>query len=398
MKEKRILNALEQVDEKFIEDASPANQKVKKPVRARWIAVAAAACVCIVAGIMLIPGNKPDQTSVGGVLREYRNATVIGSEEAIEWPWEYKTVFERFSTIVFDGKEYVIKTSGQSANDTFIGEKLGIGEGSGYDVYSNQIYSQDFDIWQIKGISAELMIAAEMDGQFYAFSLNEYDPPATLGDVLDNYSLPQTLDFLYFSEYKEGKETGYYSLTDDNYIWQVLSDCRDAQFVEDGGGGYIGKDRISFTATSSPLGVYKRGFYVSTDGYVSTNIFNWLYTFNIGEKAAEDIISYAKNNAKKADYEPYTYSLAGTLTEIGDGYVIVDDSILCNNEKDGMTFKVLTSDMRISRCIDFQKIEVGSIVVIQFTDPVNVQDDNTISSAVSMTRGYINDGSVNVLE
>ena len=77
---------------------------------------------------------------------------------------------------------------------------------------------------------------------------------------------------------------------------------------------------------------------------------------------------------------------------------MVDDSILCNNEKDGMTFKVLTSDVRISRCIDFQKIEVGSIVVIQFTDPVNVQDDNTISSAVSMSKGYINDGSVNVLE
>ena len=32
MKEKRILNALEQVDEKYIEDASPAKRKSKKPI------------------------------------------------------------------------------------------------------------------------------------------------------------------------------------------------------------------------------------------------------------------------------------------------------------------------------------------------------------------------------
>ena len=138
--------------------------------------------------------------------------------------------------------------------------------------------------------------------------------------------------------------------------------------------------------------------YISADGYLSTNIFDWAYTFNIGEKAATDIISYARKNAVKAAYEPYTYSLAGTLTEIGDGYIIVDDSILCSNEKDGMAFKVLTSDVRISRCIDFQKIETGSVVVIQFTDPIHIDNGNIVSDAISMTQGTIMDGNVSVPE
>lgn len=103
-------------------------------------------------------------------------------------------------------------------------------------------------------------------------------------------------------------------------------------------------------------------------------------------------------NAQKEEMEPYAYSLAGTLTEIGDGYVLVDDSILCADQRDGMVFKVLTSDLRIRRCIEFQKMEVGSIVVVTFTDPVNVEDGNVINGAISVSRGAISDGSVVVPE
>ena len=49
MKEKRILNALEHVDKKYIEDAAPAKQKSKKTVLVRWVAVAA--CLCLAVGI-----------------------------------------------------------------------------------------------------------------------------------------------------------------------------------------------------------------------------------------------------------------------------------------------------------------------------------------------------------
>ena len=103
-------------------------------------------------------------------------------------------------------------------------------------------------------------------------------------------------------------------------------------------------------------------------------------------------------NSMKTEQEPYTYSLTGTLTEIGDGYILVDDSILCANEKDGMIFKVITSDLRIRRCIDYQKIPTGSIVVISFIEPVNVAEGDIVSGAISMSKGFLAEGEVVVPE
>ena len=398
MNRKDLYQSMNQIDDDILERSEVVVKRKAKPMWLKWGAMAACLAVVVIAGISMLTGNHTVQTSMGGVMREYKNVSVSSSEEALEWPWEYKTVYERFSTIIYEGKEYTTKTFGLAADKTLIGEKLGSCEAIGYDNYTEQEYRQTVNVWQINGISTDLMIAAEMDGQFYTFKYSEYVPPATLGEVLDHYSLSRTLALNKFGVYKDGDETGYYSLEDDDYIWQILEECGDAQFVEDEAGGRISRDRITFTATSESLGVYKRAFYVSEDGYVSTNVFDWRYAFYIGEEAATNIISYAKKNAVKAEREPYTYSLAGTLTEIGDGYILVDDSILCVDESEGMVFKVLTNDLRISRCIDFQKISTGSIVAISFTEPVNVEEGNVVSGAISMVRGSIYDGELAIPE
>ena len=405
MKEKRILDALELVDEKYIEEASPINQIVRRPTWIRWAALATAACACV-AGIILVfmqngPRNKQQLTNVGGIMREYGNQTVMRSEEAIEWPWEYKTECERYNLIIFMDREYEVKTYGIGMTADRLGDKLGVGKGKGYDAYSGQEFQKDFSVWEIKGVSSEKMIAAEMEGHFYPFMLSEYAPPATLGEFLDDYGLRRNLELTHFSVSQNGNgemETEYYELAGDDYVWQVLSECREARFVEDDAGGYAGRDRISFTATSEALGAYKRVIYLSSDGYLCTNILNWAYNFYVGEEAAGKITSHAVKNAKQTEMEPYAYSLAGTLTEIGDGYVLVDDSVLCADEKDGMVFKVLTSDLRVSRCIDYQKMEVGSIVVVNFIEPVNVTEGNVVDGTIDMSKGYLNGGTVEVPE
>lgn len=287
---------------------------------------------------------------------------------------------------------------GMALDPSLASEQLGTCDGIGYDTYTEKEYREVFEVWSINGISPDLMIAVKMDGQYYSFKYDTYDPPTTFGEVLDAYSLPQQLSLTQFGVYDAGRETGYYSLSEDDYIWQLLSDCKDASFVEDGVWERVGKDYISFTSTSGALGVYKRAFYVSEDGYISTNIFDWAYTFEIGPEMAKEIIDFATSNATEAEREPYTYSLAGTLTEIGNGYILVDDSILCKDTNDGMVFKVPTSDIRISRCIDYQQIEVGDVVVINFTGSVDTGSENTVSGAISMSKGSVQDGEVLIPE
>ena len=76
-----------------------------------------------------------------------------------------------------------------------------------------------------------------------------------------------------------------------------------------------------------------------------------------------------------------------------------DDSILCEDESDGIVFKVSATDLRVRRCIEFQKIGVGSVVVVSFTDPVIAGEDGcTIDSAISVARGYVSGGDVTVPE
>lgn len=398
MNRKDLYQSMNQIDDDILERSEADAKNTNKTVWFKLGTMVAGFAVVMIAAISMLQGNGTEQISVGGVVREYKKVSVGSEEEAIVWPWEYKTVYEKYPMIIYEGREYTTKTFGLAADENLIGDKIGACEAVGYDVYSEKEYRQNMDVWKINGISADLMIAVEMEGQFYTFKYNGYVPPVTFGEVLDNYSLSQTLTLNKFGVYEEGKEAGYYSLDDDDYIWQILNKCRDAKFVEDEVGSRISRDRITFTASSEILGVYKRVFYVTPDGYISTNIFDWAYTFCIGEDAATDIISYANKHAVKAEREPYTYSLVGTITEIGDGYILVDDSVLCVDESDGMVFKVLTSDLRIRRHIDYQKISTGSIVVIWFTELVNVEAGNIVSGAISMAKGTVYEDEVIVTE
>ena len=399
MKADKLIDAIGEVKDAYVADADK-QPALKKPFRARWIVLPLAAALGLIAVILLLPTGRDRQVSVGGVMRTYTTA-VDTTAEAIEWPWEYMTIYEQYNTLRFEGREYTVKTGyfdGFDGNEDIAGETLGEGTGVGYDIYTDRQYEHSFPVLEIKGISPDLMVAAEMDGRIYTFQSIDYDPPATLGEVLDHYSLPELLPLRSFAVVKDGREKESFSISDDTYIWQVLSECREAPFIEDNIGGTIGENRISFTATSPALGVYKQVFNVAENGFITTNIFNWLYSFDIGEEAASAIISYAKENARPADKEQYLYSVAGTLTDIGPDYILVDDSILCANKRKGITFKVMTNDLRIRRCLDFENISTKSIVVVYFTRPVDVEAGYVIDSAVSMVRGSVNDGGVTVAE
>ena len=388
----RIAGALTYIDDELISAAAEGTKTKRVPRWLKWGLAAACLAAALIAGASVIPGRNSVPVSVGGIPRAYKNALVFEPEIAIDWPWEYMTVSERYGIVTYGGAEYDAKMMDRPIDVSFLGKSIGICDAIGRDPYTGREYRESFPVRQITGVSADLMIAVEMDEQFYLFKYAAYDPPATLGGVLDGYSLSQTLPLDRFETSGPGGESGYYSLPDDGYIWQVLAACRNAPFLEDDTWSPTGRDCISFTVTSAPLGVYKRVVHVSADGYVNTNIFDWRYTFDIGEEAAKEIISYARKNAAEAEREPYMGSLAGTLTEIGDGYILVDDAILCANKNDGMTFKIPTSDLRISRCLDLQEIKTGDFVVVFFTGDVDADRGNIVSGAVSMSRAAISEG------
>lgn len=140
----------------------------------------------------------------------------------------------------------------------------------------------------------------------------------------------------------------------------------------------------------------KVAMYVTVDGYLWTNAFNYQYLFNIGEDAAGKIIKYAKENSTEAEYEPYQNTIVGKITEITDEYILLDDSILCTNPDDGITYKILLNDLRISRYAESGAIRVGENV--QITYEGEIDESNTIDSAISASDVVISGGDVLIPE
>lgn len=363
----------------------------------RFGAIAACFIAVVAATALIIPmfnseapapiiGTEPDYE--GAIHRDYKG--VIGeSELAIVFPWEYKLTHEKFYKVTYNENNYYAR---RAINESLLGEIIGTCRAEGADIYTNKTYNETFNVRKIKGVSEEKLIAIEMDNGYYVYFNDEAKFPATFGELLDAYNLSKTLSLVKFSVNEGYNEKGYYQITNDEYIWQVLSECRNAELYTENDKWNCGdRNYLSFTSTSEELGVYKRAFYITEDGYVSTNVFDYSYVYYIGEDAANKIITHAKDNAAKAESEQYEYILAGTVTEIGDGYILLDDTALCKDENDGMVFKVLTEELIIRRYLECSNIKVGDTVVVNFQTEIILGENNTVSGAISMYKGKVMD-------
>ena len=405
MKIPKIAHALSQIDDDLISEAAATpiqaskeeNRSMKKWIK--WTSVAASLTILIGAGAWILPKlTSNPKTIVGGIERNYKSI-VSGTERAIEFPWEYKLIYEKFPTIRLDKREYHSRAS--AINEALLGDVIGSCTATGVDSYTNETHAEVFEVRLIKGIAQEQLVAVGMDGAYYVYFNSEQSktPPATLGELLDLYALPTSLSLTKFSVNEGFREKGYYQITDNAYLWQVLSQCGEAKAYENADQWNRGdRNYLSFTATSESLGVYKKTFYVTEDGYISTNVFDYKYVYHIGEEKAKQIIDYAKNNATETAREQYQSTIAGTLTEIGDGYILVDDTVLCKKPKDGMVFKILTDDLQIRRYLECGSFKVGDTVAVHFQGDVTVGENNTIDGAVSMYRGTLINGNVAVPE
>lgn len=397
MKTPRISEAIGNLPEDLVSGAVKYKRTNKKKAFIKWGSIAACFMVMVMATALIIPMfNSGDPISIGGIDRDYKGV-ISGSEGDIEFPWEYKLTYEKYYTVKYNGNDY--RTRARAINKSLLGEILGTCTAQGVDSYTDKTYTETFNVRKINGVSEGKMIAVGMDNEYYVYFNDEVKCPATFGELLDAYNLSETLPLVKFSVNEGYKEKGYYQITDDEYIWQVLSECRNAEFYAENDKWSRGdRNYLSFTATSEELGVYKKVFYITEDGYVSTNVFNYSYVYYIGEDAANKIITHAKNNATEAKREQYEYTIAGTITEIGDGYVLIDDTVLCKDKKDGMVFKVLTDELIIRRYLECTNIKVGDTIAVKFQTEIVLGEDNTVSGAISMYRGTVTDSGMAVPE
>lgn len=383
MTDKELLHAIGEIDDSFIAEAAPGRSKKRF-----WIGwTAAAACLVLVLGLLALPilrGGQLDSRYKYPISRQETAALVLR--------WEDKTLSERYLTMTFGETAY--RTRGMAIDAAKLGAELGSCEASGYDVYTDQTYRETFHVYAINGIDSAALLAVKMEERYYVFLQDAYTPPATLGEMVETYNLTENLPLTYFS-YHEGRKTQHYQVESDDGIWALLMECADAPLVKDETFSH-GERYISFTATSEALGIYRRVFYVTEDGYVKTNALDYGFVFRIGAEAAQRIIAWAIDHATETKVEPYNYFVAGRITEVGDGYLVVDDTVLCRNEADGVAYRVLTTDPTIARWLKYYDFQVGDLVYIEYRS--KAETGNVITDAYAIKKAILGNGEVLVNE
>lgn len=401
MKIPKFVHTLGQIDDDLITAAAAPAKGARRPW-VKWTVLAAGLAAVIVAGMIVLPmllggdddlpvDNIPvgEVVSFGDLDRHYKDQDAVGQEGAFEWPEEYLTVLEKHRQIIWSFREY--QTNTVSVRADHLGDRLG--DYLGYEVRA------------IKGVDPKHAIALKIDGTYYNYrrSVEAYsDQPETLGELFDLYHLSELLELDRFTAYENKFDSkGHYALTDDAYILEVLASCREAKMIEDTELRYdTPEEYLSFTISSDRLGVRKAVLYITKDGYLRTNLFAYAYVYEIGKEAAGKITDYAMENSVEKQPEPYEYRLAGTLVKVEDGYAYIDDSIMCVNPAEGMIFRVSTEDMRIRRCLEYERagVDVGDLVVVTFRGGIAVEDGNLILDARSITEAYLSNGDAYVPE
>lgn len=395
MKTPRVSNAIGNLDDDLIQAAAECKKKPNL-----WLkrgSVAACFVVLVVAGGMLLPSLLNDGTTPGGSKDKYKNIIQAG-ESAIIWPWEYQTAYEQYTNLELDGVEY--RSKGRAVSADLVSQLIGTHTVVGYDETRDKRYTEDFEVYELKYADKSQFVAVKMDGKYYTFKKDAYAPPSNLGELFDLVDLSQAIELSRFSENGDSVDKKRYVLNDDDYIWGILSGCREATFIEEepGKGDWkvYKREYLSFTVTSETLGVYKVAMYITKDGYLWTNAFNYRYLFNIGEDAAGKIIKYAKENSTEAEYEPYQNTITGKVVEITEEYILLDDTVICNDPADGTTYKILLDDLRMKRYVDNEIIKVGGKVQITFEGEID--DQGRIDSAISAANVIISGGDVLIPE
>lgn len=241
MKSKRIIDALGQVNEIYIEEAANVTPALKKRHWARWGALAA--CLCLVVGGVFLftnPANSsasydsfPNEVIVSedGVTIPPTKAT-LGKEDGVEYCWAY-------AFFIYQGRCYK-SYDGVYGDSDLIGEYLGTARGmidvwtpkEGYVELAGNIKG---DFYSVKGYDPEFMVCMRSNSGAVEIFINDNNLTLKYGsDLLENrFHLSGNLNELVYQNHNSWDySTGeIYSLNNDEAVSNFITLLNQGTFI-----------------------------------------------------------------------------------------------------------------------------------------------------------------------
>lgn len=348
---KDILNALNEADEEYIDEArlrikSKKSMIVKLSVSAACLLIAASGAF---AGIRAL--NRSFKTKNAA-----EKAEEADEYEIIDYDWAFKGDLEanpgeaagstKVETDTTNSEIYVskipcweersiydkfgeIKTSdGEYSATSIIVTKEKVGKllekitVSGTDEpYTEKTYTCNAEVYELKGFSSKAVAAVKYEGEkkLYICRSRSYKPQ-TLGQFINDLSLKSKLEFNRFHVTVKKKGTireVVYNGWKTERIWELLNSFENAKLVNEDDIKWF-EPAIQASINVSELGHENISLRVSKDGYLDTNILDTGKTFYIGEAAAESFIKYFETECKEKTLHTYDYSEPSYTEERGE--------------------------------------------------------------------------------
>jgi len=121
MKIPRFSNAIGNLDEDLVEAAAECKKKQNHLLKLG--SIAACFAVIIVVGALVLPSLLGGEPTPGGTNDRYKDINIMAGESGIVWPWEYQTVFEKYTEVTIDGIVY--RSHGRLVSEELLGDLIG---------------------------------------------------------------------------------------------------------------------------------------------------------------------------------------------------------------------------------------------------------------------------------
>ena len=98
MKRKKISETIENINHKYIDEATEYIPKANNTSKSwiKWASLAACFVVLVIASFSILPSIFENNDVIDGKYKYH----ISGSEVDVEWPWEYKTNAEKYHSAV----------------------------------------------------------------------------------------------------------------------------------------------------------------------------------------------------------------------------------------------------------------------------------------------------------
>ncbi len=293
MNSKKFSEAMGELDTKYVDEAINYKKKNKKPVWAKWGAIAACLCLVLSGGFLYQAENRYPMKEVA--------STNNDSSEIYTLPhWEDMEIYNQYPQIIINELEYQANWGEVPASQ--LGVELGNITTYGWDEYANTAEENatrhcNATIYEIQNISTQCAVAVQYEGtsNYYA-AVNDFYHFDTLGEFIEGINLKDTLIVNWASyEYHKpisGDTEVRFENVDISKVFDLLLSNTEAVNEYSDLDNEQPEEILDISVSVPILGYENISLSVREDGYIITNILSTGKKFFAGKENTQAFVDY----------------------------------------------------------------------------------------------------------